>query len=171
MQVKNVCNILLKNTLDYAVASLIFMLCGYAFMFSTGNGFIGWSGIFLNGAENPFPVAFFAFLLFQTAFCGVAATIFSGWVAERRRPCGAFPVHGLNGIWGTLSNGLFATETGLFYTGSWSQLGVQALGACGGLRQISRASGIKKVNLSPLTTIRSLFFAFLFGLLSGACAG
>jgi Amt family ammonium transporter len=43
-------------------------------------------------------------------------------------PVGAFPVHGLNGAFGTLSIGLFATEGGLFYGGGFSQLGTQALG-------------------------------------------
>jgi Amt family ammonium transporter len=53
-------------------------------------------------------------------------------------PIGAVSVHGLAGVWGTLATGLFAVPSlaerlgtgtgGLFYTGSFHQLGVQALG-------------------------------------------
>ena len=53
-------------------------------------------------------------------------------------PVGAVGVHGVAGIWGTLATGLFAVPAladtlatgsgGLVYTGSFSQLGVQALG-------------------------------------------
>ena len=53
-------------------------------------------------------------------------------------PIGAVAVHGMSGVWGTLATGLFAlpllaknlnTGTGgLFYTGSFHQLGVQVLG-------------------------------------------
>jgi Amt family ammonium transporter len=53
-------------------------------------------------------------------------------------PVGALSAHGLAGIWGTLSCGLFTSprlsilnqigEPGIFYTGDFKQLGVQALG-------------------------------------------
>lgn len=85
VRAKNVCNILLKNVLDYCVASVLFMICGYAFMFGDGCGFIGWKGFFLNEPSNPSGLPFFAFFLFQTAFCGCAATIVAGGVAERIR--------------------------------------------------------------------------------------
>ena len=53
-------------------------------------------------------------------------------------PVGALSAHGLAGIWGTLSCGLFTSDRlaefngigvpGLFYSGSFEQLGVQAVG-------------------------------------------
>jgi len=57
------------------------------------------------------------------------------WIDD---PVGALSAHGLCGIWGTLSCGLFTAprlaeynafgDGGLFYTGSFEQLGTQALG-------------------------------------------
>ncbi len=53
-------------------------------------------------------------------------------------PIGAVAVHGMAGIWGTLATGIFAVPSlastlatgrgGLWYTGSFHQLGIQALG-------------------------------------------
>src|SRR5262249_61037484 len=53
-------------------------------------------------------------------------------------PIGAVAVHGMSGVWGTLATGLFAVPAlaanlatgtgGLVYTGSFHQVGVQALG-------------------------------------------
>lgn len=84
IRAKNTCNILTKNFLDFCMASLGFFLVGYALMFGSGNGFIGVSGWMLFGLE-PWVgnVPLFAFWLFQAAFCGAAATIVAGGMAER----------------------------------------------------------------------------------------
>jgi Amt family ammonium transporter len=64
----------------------------------------------------------------------VAIPIIDRWIDD---PVGCLSAHGLAGIWGTLSCGLFTVpalakfngvgEGGLFYTGSFHQLGAQAL--------------------------------------------
>jgi Amt family ammonium transporter len=74
------------------------------------------------------------------AVAGAIAVVGVLWV-ERigiDDPIGAVAVHGMAGVWGTLATGLFAVPAlasnlatgtgGLFYTGSFHQLGVQALG-------------------------------------------
>ncbi|WP_298616216.1 ammonium transporter [uncultured Thermosynechococcus sp.] len=89
---KNAVNILAKNLIVFALATLAYWAIGFSLMFGTeGNAFLGWGGFFLS-SENPetyglepfpkglpIPVAF----LFQAAFAGTAATIVSGAVAER----------------------------------------------------------------------------------------
>ncbi|MCR5338981.1 MAG: ammonium transporter [Lachnospiraceae bacterium] len=66
--------------------------------------------------------------------------VFGVWVCDYvlhvDDPVGAVAVHCLNGIWGTIATGLFATTSapdndsvvGLFYGGGFHQLGVQLLG-------------------------------------------
>ncbi|MCF7955269.1 MAG: ammonium transporter [Phycisphaerae bacterium] len=86
IRAKNTCNILTKNFLDFCMASLGFFVVGYALMFGDGNGFCGFSGWCLSGAESGADnVPLFAFWLFQAAFCGAAATIVAGGMAERMK--------------------------------------------------------------------------------------
>ena len=85
IRAKNTCNILTKNFLDYCMASIGFFVFGYAIMFSEGNPFFGTSGFFLVGAESGADVPVWAFWLFQAAFCGAAATIVAGGMAERMK--------------------------------------------------------------------------------------
>ena len=79
---------------------------------------------------------------FGAAMVGVVSgllVVFGVWLLDNvlhiDDPVGAVAVHMMNGIWGTLAVGLFATETapectmnGLFYGGGFGLLGTQALG-------------------------------------------
>lgn len=98
---KNAVNVLAKNLIVFALATIAFWAIGFALMFSDGNGFVGTSGgwflwniadnspatgdayqgIFssLNWTGVPLNAKFF----FQLVFAGTAATIVSGAVAER----------------------------------------------------------------------------------------
>ena len=59
----------------------------------------------------------------------VLSVLFIDRVLKIDDPVGAVSVHGVCGLWGTLSCGLFNMESGLFYGGGIKQLGVQVLGA------------------------------------------
>ncbi len=59
----------------------------------------------------------------------VLSVLFIDNVLKVDDPVGAVSVHGVCGMWGTLSCGLFNMESGLFYGGGLKQLGVQAIGA------------------------------------------
>jgi ammonium transporter, Amt family len=96
---KNAVNVLAKNLIVFALATVAFWAIGFGLMFGDGNDFIGFNGFFLQGADNSpatakaydgifdalawagVPLA--AKFLFQLVFAGTAATIVSGAVAER----------------------------------------------------------------------------------------
>ena len=84
---KNAVNILSKNLIVFALATLSFWAIGFGFMFNEANPVIGLGNFFLSGltAEDPYAGNLTApvFFLFQAAFAGTAATIVSGAVAER----------------------------------------------------------------------------------------
>ena len=88
---KNAVNILSKNFIVFAVSSLGFMLLGWGLMFGGDNPIIGTQNLFILGDANldfyantltP-NVPFWGKFFFQLVFCGTAATIVSGAVAER----------------------------------------------------------------------------------------
>ncbi|NQT02614.1 MAG: ammonium transporter [Planctomycetes bacterium] len=59
----------------------------------------------------------------------VLSVLFIDKVLKVDDPVGAVSVHGVCGLWGTLSVGLFNMDSGLFYGGGLKQLGVQIVGA------------------------------------------
>jgi Amt family ammonium transporter len=59
----------------------------------------------------------------------VLSVMFFDYILKVDDPVGAVSVHGVNGLWGTLSFGLFSTTDGLFYGHGFKQLSVQLLGA------------------------------------------
>ena len=85
IRAKNTCNILMKNFLDFCMASIGFFMFGYAVMFGEGNALFGFRGWFLSGAVSGADIPLYAFWLFQAVFCGAAATIVAGGLAERMR--------------------------------------------------------------------------------------
>lgn len=88
---KNTVNILSKNFIVFAVSSLGFLLLGWGLMFGGDNPFIGTQKLLILGSvDNSFyadtltsTVPFWGKVFFQLVFCGTAATIVSGAVAER----------------------------------------------------------------------------------------
>jgi len=91
---KNATNLMAKNTIDFVMASLVFMAFGFAFMMGQDyNGIIGTTGWFLHG-EN-YDVGRYLLFFWQLVFAGTAATIVSGAVAERLK----FKAYFLYSLW------------------------------------------------------------------------
>jgi Amt family ammonium transporter len=79
-------NVLMECIVDTCLCGLLFFGFGFAFMFSHGNGFIGYHWFFLADAPATYEttgVAFLAFWLFQFAFADTCSTITSGAMIGR----------------------------------------------------------------------------------------
>ncbi len=161
---KNAGNIIMKNTMDFAIGSIVFFLIGFGLMFGDSvNGFIGLSGFFnpqnmsLDVFDSLTPETF---IIFQTVFCATAATIVSGAMAERTKFLSyiiysavisliIYPVVG-HWIWGggwlsALGFVDFAGSTVVHSVGGWAALvGASVLGP-----RIGKYGKNGKVNAIP----------------------
>lgn len=158
---KNAVNILSKNFIVFAVSTLGYLILGWGLMFGDGNVFVGLKGLFfLHGLDNSPAVGesyqgvysalswagvpLLAKFFFQLVFCGTAATIVSGAVAERIKYLSfilfsfimtifIYPVIG-HWIWGggwlqKLGMLDFSGSTVIHSVGGWAALaGVMVLG-------------------------------------------
>jgi len=189
---KNTVNILSKNFIVFAVSSLGFLLVGFGLMFGDGNAFVGLKGLFFVGGADNSPAVDAAYqgvysalswasvplwikFFFQLAFCGTAATIVSGAVAERIKYISfivfsfiltmfIYPVVG-HWIWGggwlsELGFFDFAGDTVVHSIGGWAALaGVIILGPRYGKYT---KEGIKPIpgHSLPLATIGAFILWF-----------
>ena len=78
---KNNINVAAKNLADFIIAAIAFWAFGFGIMFGeSASGVIGASEFFFGAQHSAWQYSFF---LFQLMFCGTAATLMSGAVAER----------------------------------------------------------------------------------------
>ena len=149
---KNTVNILSKNFIVFAVSSLGFMLLGWGLMFGGDNPILGTENPWILGGTDlsvyddtlTSSVPFWGKFFFQLVFCGTAATIVSGAVAERVKYISfiifsfvltllIYPIVG-HWIWGggwlaDLGFQDFAGDTAVHSVGGWAALaGAMLLG-------------------------------------------
>ncbi|MFG6105099.1 ammonium transporter [Leptothoe sp. EHU-05/26/07-4] len=169
---KNAVNILSKNLIVFALATLSFWAIGFGLMFNEANPVFGMGNFFLSGLSTTEPYAGNltapVFFLFQAAFAGTAATIVSGAVAERIKfidfilfsillTAISYPITGHwvwsgNGWLGNLGFFDFAGSTVVHSVGGWAALvGAAILGPRLGKYQDGQINAIPGHNMSIAT--------------------
>ena len=116
VRAKNTTEILTKNVALFAIASIMYMVCGYAIMYDGAIFLSGIVGDGVAGAEEAATYAPSADFFFQVVFVATAMSIVSGAVAERMK------------LWAFL---VFAVVmTGVIYPleGSWTWGGADVFG-------------------------------------------
>jgi Amt family ammonium transporter len=188
---KNAVNILAKNLIVFALATIAYWAIGFGLMFGQDNSFVGLSGFFLTGEPEtyglkPFPAGLPVpvFFLFQVAFAGTAATIVSGAVAERIKftdflifsivlTAIAYPITG-HWIWGggwlsQMGFKDFAGSTAVHSVGGWAALvGAYILGPRYGKYSEGRVNAIPGHNMSIATLGCLILWICWFGFNAGS---
>lgn len=78
---KNSINVAAKNLADFVLAVILFWIFGFGLMFGESySGLFGTTEHLFGAQHTPLQISFF---FFQMMFCGTAATLLSGAVAER----------------------------------------------------------------------------------------
>lgn len=205
---KNCVNILAKNFIVFAVSTLGFYVMGWGLMFGDGTPFVGTHGIFFVSGADYSPLLTDAYkaaggvyssiawtgvplwtkFFFQLVFCGTAATIVSGAVAERIKfhtfivfsfilTAVIYPVVG-HMIWGggfLAGKGMldFAGSTVVHSVGGWAALaGVIALGPrLGRYNPDGSANAIPAHNMTSVTLGGLVLWFGWFGFNPGSTMG
>ncbi len=140
--------IAMNTTLAAAVASVAAMITGWI-KFGKPDLALSLNGALggLVGITAPCAVVSDGMSIYIGIVAGILVIYGIEWLNKLQVDdvVGAFPVHGLCGVWGTLAVGLFGQKIlgspsdGLFYGGGFGQLGIQALGlvACLGFTAIA----------------------------------
>lgn len=187
---KNSINVAIKNMFDLLLSVAIFWLFGFGLMFGVSqSGLFGTTDFLPSFHDVPWLACFF---IFQAVFCGTAATIDSGAVAERTRfgvyllvsaviSGFIYPLFG-HWAWGSFLNGQtqgwleamgfldFAGSTVVHSTGGWVALaGIMVIGPrLGRFDEQGRARKIPPHNLIMVYLGTFLLFFGWFGFNCGS---
>lgn len=119
VRAKNTAEILTKNISLYAVACIMYMVCGYSIMYGGGEFTMFLDGIVgdgVAGADDPATYAPSADFFFQVVFVATAMSIVSGAVAERMK------------LWAFLLFAVVMTAVIYPLEGSWTWGGMPVFG-------------------------------------------